>query len=265
MIFRSPYPDVAIPDVSLTPFVLRHAARLADKAGADRRPQRPDADLRRNWPPASGARRPAWRSTGFRKGDVFAICAPNSPEYAVAFHAVASLGGIVTTVNPALHRRRTGSPAQRRGRDAPADRRPTRWIGRARRRRAVRCRRSSSSSVRPPGQRRLPRCSQPTATTARVAIDPEQDVVAAPLLERHDRSAQRASCSLTATSSPVSAKSAAPRSRRRRRGRARGSSLLPYQRACSLMTIGLCAGRDAGHHAALRADVVPAAASRTTA
>ena len=31
MIFRSPYPDVAIPDVPLTPFILRHAERLADK------------------------------------------------------------------------------------------------------------------------------------------------------------------------------------------------------------------------------------------
>ena len=31
MIFRSPYPDVAIPEMGLTPFVLRHADRLADK------------------------------------------------------------------------------------------------------------------------------------------------------------------------------------------------------------------------------------------
>ena len=38
---------------------------------------------------------------GLRKGDVFAIYAANSPEYAIAFHAVVSLGGIVTTVNPA--------------------------------------------------------------------------------------------------------------------------------------------------------------------
>ena len=30
MIFRSPFPEVAIPDVPLTSFVLRHAARLAD-------------------------------------------------------------------------------------------------------------------------------------------------------------------------------------------------------------------------------------------
>ena len=31
MIFRSPYPDVTISDLSLTPFVLRHAERLADR------------------------------------------------------------------------------------------------------------------------------------------------------------------------------------------------------------------------------------------
>ncbi|MCB0136560.1 MAG: AMP-binding protein, partial [Caldilineaceae bacterium] len=37
---------------------------------------------------------------GFKKGDVFAIYLPNLPEYAVAFHAVATLGGINTTVNP---------------------------------------------------------------------------------------------------------------------------------------------------------------------
>ena len=37
---------------------------------------------------------------GFRKGEVLAICAPNILEYAVAFHAAASLGGIVATINP---------------------------------------------------------------------------------------------------------------------------------------------------------------------
>ncbi len=37
---------------------------------------------------------------GFGKGDVFAIVAPNSIEYVVGFHAVTSLGGVVTTINP---------------------------------------------------------------------------------------------------------------------------------------------------------------------
>ncbi len=39
---------------------------------------------------------------GFGKGDVFAHYAPNLPEYAVAFHAVATVGGVNTTANPLL-------------------------------------------------------------------------------------------------------------------------------------------------------------------
>ena len=31
MIYKSQFPDVAIPDTPLTPYVLRHAERLADK------------------------------------------------------------------------------------------------------------------------------------------------------------------------------------------------------------------------------------------
>jgi acyl-CoA synthetase (AMP-forming)/AMP-acid ligase II len=37
---------------------------------------------------------------GFRKGDVFAILCPNVLEYALAVHGVATLGGVVTPVNP---------------------------------------------------------------------------------------------------------------------------------------------------------------------
>jgi acyl-CoA synthetase (AMP-forming)/AMP-acid ligase II len=37
---------------------------------------------------------------GFGKGDVFAVYSPNCPDYAVAFHGVACLGGINTTINP---------------------------------------------------------------------------------------------------------------------------------------------------------------------
>jgi acyl-CoA synthetase (AMP-forming)/AMP-acid ligase II len=41
----------------------------------------------------------ALRRRGFKKGDVFAIFSPNLPEYPIAFHAVAALGGINTTAN----------------------------------------------------------------------------------------------------------------------------------------------------------------------
>jgi acyl-CoA synthetase (AMP-forming)/AMP-acid ligase II len=99
MIFRSPQPDITIPDISLTQFVLRHADRLVDKAalidGASGRTLT-YAELAENVRRAAAglARR------GFRKGEVLAICAPNVLEYAVAFHAAVSLGGIVTMINP---------------------------------------------------------------------------------------------------------------------------------------------------------------------
>jgi acyl-coenzyme A synthetase/AMP-(fatty) acid ligase len=37
---------------------------------------------------------------GFGKDDVFAHYAPNLPEYPIAFHGVATVGGVNTTVNP---------------------------------------------------------------------------------------------------------------------------------------------------------------------
>src|SRR5450756_2943652 len=37
---------------------------------------------------------------GFRKGDVLAIMSPNLPEYPIAFHGVATAGGVNTTLNP---------------------------------------------------------------------------------------------------------------------------------------------------------------------
>ena len=99
MIFESPYPDVEIPSVSLPEFVLASAAALGSKPALIDGPTGRTlsyADLARavRQGAASLARR------GLRKGDVFAIYSPNLPEYAVALHAVATLGGIATTANP---------------------------------------------------------------------------------------------------------------------------------------------------------------------
>jgi acyl-CoA synthetase (AMP-forming)/AMP-acid ligase II len=100
MIFRSPHPDVQIPDLPLTQFVLRHADRLADK------PAIIDGVTGHGYTygelaSAIGTVASALAERGLRKGDVFAIFASNSPEYVIAFHAVVSLGGVVTTVNSA--------------------------------------------------------------------------------------------------------------------------------------------------------------------
>jgi acyl-CoA synthetase (AMP-forming)/AMP-acid ligase II len=98
VIFRSPLPDVDVPEVPLTPFVLQRAKRLADK------PAFIDGSTGRTvtfGQFANGVRGVAARlaDLGFGKGDVFGIFAPNSPEWAVAYHAVASLRGVTTTIN----------------------------------------------------------------------------------------------------------------------------------------------------------------------
>ena len=99
MIVRSPFPDVSIPEISLTTLVLQRAAELKDK------PAMIDGPSGRTltFGQLAGAVKLAAAGLahkGLRKGDVFAIYSPNLPEYFIAFHAVASLGGINTTVNP---------------------------------------------------------------------------------------------------------------------------------------------------------------------
>jgi len=99
MIFRGPYPDVTIPEVSLTDFIFGSTQQIKDKPALIDGPsgrvltyaQLEDAVRR---VAASLAQR------GFTKGDVLGIFSGNCPEYGVLFHAVAMLGGITTTLNP---------------------------------------------------------------------------------------------------------------------------------------------------------------------
>src|SRR3954452_18781427 len=87
--FRSPFPDVEIPDVSLPEFVLARAGQLGEK------PALIDAPSGRTLTYAelvAGVRAVAGELArrGFGKGHVLAHYAPNLPEYAVTFFAVAS-------------------------------------------------------------------------------------------------------------------------------------------------------------------------------
>jgi acyl-CoA synthetase (AMP-forming)/AMP-acid ligase II len=99
MVIRGTPPDVAIPDVSLTEYVLRHAERLGGKPALI---DGPTGRALTYGELAAGVRRAAagLARRGFVKGDVLAIYAPNLPEYAIVFQAVASLGGVNTTANP---------------------------------------------------------------------------------------------------------------------------------------------------------------------
>src|SRR5258708_352023 len=99
VIFKSPMPDVMIPNVALTPFVLARAKELGDKVAIV------EAASGRAYTYAELAVKvlrfaAGLHARGFRKGDVLAIMSPNLPEYPIAFHGVATAGGVITTLNP---------------------------------------------------------------------------------------------------------------------------------------------------------------------
>lgn len=99
MPFRSPYPDVAVPSLSLPELLFRdldaHAATPALIDAATGRTLT-YAGLR----DASHRVAGALARRGFAKGDKLAVLAPNLPEYAVAVQATMLAGGTVTTMNP---------------------------------------------------------------------------------------------------------------------------------------------------------------------
>ena len=116
MIYRSPYPDVDIPTVSLHAYLFEHAATYGDKAALIDGPTGRTITYGQL---AVSVRRTALglADRGFGKGDVFAIYSPNIPEYAIAFFSVAAAGGVNTTVNPLytadeLHRQLVGAHAK---------------------------------------------------------------------------------------------------------------------------------------------------------
>lgn len=99
MIFKSPHAPVSIPEISITDFVLRQAEELGDK------PALIDGPTGRTYtyhqlPELIRKLAAGLSAHGLRKGDVFAVYAPNLPEYFLAFHAVASLGAITTMAPP---------------------------------------------------------------------------------------------------------------------------------------------------------------------
>ncbi|MBI1809300.1 MAG: 4-coumarate--CoA ligase family protein [Gemmatimonadetes bacterium] len=99
MIFRSRFPDVRVPDISLTDYVLEHVAAFRDH------PALIDGPTGRRITYAELevlTRRVAagLTSRGFKRGDALCIFSPNVPEYAPMFFGVSLLGGVNTTANP---------------------------------------------------------------------------------------------------------------------------------------------------------------------
>jgi acyl-CoA synthetase (AMP-forming)/AMP-acid ligase II len=99
MIFRGPFPQVDIPEIPVTTFVLKNANARGEKAALIDGPSGRTIKYSELADQISRVAASLWKR-GFKQGEVFGILSPNLPEYAIAFHAVASLGGIVSPVNP---------------------------------------------------------------------------------------------------------------------------------------------------------------------
>ena len=101
MVHRSPYPDVQVPDVSLTEYVLGGAEERGDKpalidgaSGA----VTTYADLAQSVRAAAAG----LAAAGVGPGDAVGLLAPNATDWPVAYHAVISLGAIASSLNPLL-------------------------------------------------------------------------------------------------------------------------------------------------------------------
>jgi acyl-CoA synthetase (AMP-forming)/AMP-acid ligase II len=101
MVLRSPFPDVQIPAVSLTEYVLGGAEAHGDK------PALIDGTTGAVTSYAELAQRvraaaAGLAAQGIGPGDAVGLLGGNGPDWPVAYHAVIALGGIVSSINPLL-------------------------------------------------------------------------------------------------------------------------------------------------------------------
>jgi acyl-CoA synthetase (AMP-forming)/AMP-acid ligase II len=116
VIYRSDLPDVEVPDVTLTEYVIGGAAPRGDHpaivdAGSGQTTTYAELVARVDAVAAS------LQARGIGKGDVVALVGPNSAEWAITYHAVLRAGAVVTPMNPLLtpdeiERQRTDSGAK---------------------------------------------------------------------------------------------------------------------------------------------------------
>jgi acyl-CoA synthetase (AMP-forming)/AMP-acid ligase II len=99
VIFTSPLPPVELPSLPLTPYTLARATELGDKPAFIEGPTGRTLSYA-ELDTAVRTQAGGWLDRGLARGEVIAVMAPNCPEYAVLFHAVALAGGVVTTINP---------------------------------------------------------------------------------------------------------------------------------------------------------------------
>jgi acyl-CoA synthetase (AMP-forming)/AMP-acid ligase II len=99
MSFDNSSPPSTVPEIPLAQFVLQHALQLGAKAALIDGASGRTLSYAQLWTQVRHVAK-SLVQRGYRKGDVFALYSSNLPEYAVAFHAITTMGGVVTPVNP---------------------------------------------------------------------------------------------------------------------------------------------------------------------
>ncbi len=114
MIYRSPEPDIEIPDLAMPEYVLGGAAARGDHPafidGATG-----EVVTYAELASKVDAVAAALQSHGIRRGDVVALVGPNSPEWGIAYHGILRAGGVVTPMNPLLTQEEMGRQEENSG------------------------------------------------------------------------------------------------------------------------------------------------------
>jgi acyl-CoA synthetase (AMP-forming)/AMP-acid ligase II len=135
LIYRSPEPDIEIPDVTLTEHVLGSAAARGDHpaiidTGSG------ETTAYEEFAARVDATATALQAQGIGKGDVVGLIGPNSVEWGIAYHGILRAGAVVTPMNPLLTPEEIDRQVQNSGAklviddapgfvaDAPADAKP---------------------------------------------------------------------------------------------------------------------------------------------
>src|SRR6185295_12482698 len=98
VIFRSPHPDITVPDIALHRFVLARAAQLGSKPALIDGPSGRMLTYGQLGAGVDGVAAGLVKR-GFEAGDVLGLFMPNCPEFALVFHGTLAAAGVVTTVN----------------------------------------------------------------------------------------------------------------------------------------------------------------------
>jgi acyl-CoA synthetase (AMP-forming)/AMP-acid ligase II len=113
MIYRSPEPDIEIPDQSMPEYVLGGAAARGDHPAII--DEGGEVTTYAQFAAKVDAVAAALQARGIGKGDVVALVGPNSAEWGIAYHGILRAGGVVTPMNPLLTEEEMGRQEENSG------------------------------------------------------------------------------------------------------------------------------------------------------